>query len=436
MSTPEIKKWLKAASVAHKAGEKEKVRTILAQVLAVDERNEQGWLLLSQTVRAREDRQLCLENVLAINPDSQLAQQELRKLGIFLDENGPWEGETAVIIPPSPTPKKIVRKERKPLSPAAAILYPERQVTEWEWIDPTPHHEVNTVEYAADTQYDDVWSQNINICAYCATPVTATDEKCPICKNKLIVHRFKYANPSISLHIFWVMLLGIAQISLLQLIINIIATGSAVGAILNIILIVTFSLLALGVYHRQFYAFVATQYVLVVIIVGAVVQALLPVEAITNFLPNLAPSIINFLTEAINGFRLFLQALRVAGAGIALFYAYMRVGSDFARTRFHQYATIGKGLKLAADYHINAKRAVKAGMWATAVLHWQRAAAYEPTQLQYQRHLAKAYSQLRFYRRTIDILQAVRTRTTHSKTQVELDQLIQTAQQHLKEAAS
>jgi tetratricopeptide (TPR) repeat protein len=72
---------LKRGIAAAKGGRREEARQILLHVVELDERNERAWLWLSGVVDAREDRRVCLENVLAINPGNIHAQQGLRHLG-------------------------------------------------------------------------------------------------------------------------------------------------------------------------------------------------------------------------------------------------------------------------------------------------------------------------------------------------------------------
>jgi hypothetical protein len=63
-----------------RAGKKEEARQKLMQVINADERSEFAWLYLSEAVEEDEDRQICLENVLAINPANERAENELRAL--------------------------------------------------------------------------------------------------------------------------------------------------------------------------------------------------------------------------------------------------------------------------------------------------------------------------------------------------------------------
>ena len=71
---------LKQGITALNAGQKAEARQLLMQVVQQDERNEMGWLWLSGTVDTDEDRRICLENVLAINPNSGIAQRGLEAL--------------------------------------------------------------------------------------------------------------------------------------------------------------------------------------------------------------------------------------------------------------------------------------------------------------------------------------------------------------------
>jgi hypothetical protein len=65
---------------AARAGRLEEARRALHRVVKLDERSEQGWLWLSGVVESLDERRICLENVLAINPASELGRKGLRLL--------------------------------------------------------------------------------------------------------------------------------------------------------------------------------------------------------------------------------------------------------------------------------------------------------------------------------------------------------------------
>jgi len=71
---------LRAGIAAAQAGRAEEARQTLLQVTELDERNERAWLWLSGVIESSDDRRICLENVLAINPDNPHAQRGLQLL--------------------------------------------------------------------------------------------------------------------------------------------------------------------------------------------------------------------------------------------------------------------------------------------------------------------------------------------------------------------
>lgn len=66
---------------AAKAREVDRARELLLQVVEIDEENESAWLWLSGLMPSKQDRRVCLENVLTINPDNEMARKGLERLG-------------------------------------------------------------------------------------------------------------------------------------------------------------------------------------------------------------------------------------------------------------------------------------------------------------------------------------------------------------------
>lgn len=81
-SSIQVTDLLRSGIAAAKAGRKQEARRILVQVTELDERNEQAWLWLSGLVATLEERRICLENVLSINPNNSHARHGLN----WLDE--------------------------------------------------------------------------------------------------------------------------------------------------------------------------------------------------------------------------------------------------------------------------------------------------------------------------------------------------------------
>lgn len=66
-------------------GNRAEGRALLEDLLDADENNEDIWLWLSTVVDSDDDREICLENVLALDPDNVVAQRGIEALrsGIF-----------------------------------------------------------------------------------------------------------------------------------------------------------------------------------------------------------------------------------------------------------------------------------------------------------------------------------------------------------------
>ncbi len=70
----------KQAVAAFKDGRREEARDLLMDIVDKDERHEQAWLYLSALVETVEEQQICLENVLEINPNNDRARKGLEKV--------------------------------------------------------------------------------------------------------------------------------------------------------------------------------------------------------------------------------------------------------------------------------------------------------------------------------------------------------------------
>ena len=76
----DIRQLLREGVEAARAGDKAAARDLFEQVTELDESNEQAWFRLAAVVESDEERRVCLENVLHINPDNERARQILDRL--------------------------------------------------------------------------------------------------------------------------------------------------------------------------------------------------------------------------------------------------------------------------------------------------------------------------------------------------------------------
>ena len=416
-SEQSVQAWLKAGITAVKQGDPVQGRQLLESVLAADAHNETAWLWMSGVVETTEERQLCLENVLALNPDHQLAQKGLAKLA----SAGTPTAKTGQT--------QTVRREYAPISTAAALLYPESQVKTWEWRDPTAVQSTKaTPGYQALEKYDDIWTKDVPICGYCAQELAYEDLRCPRCKKKLIVQSFRYPDASASLTIFWVLLLGISQFFLLQLLYNILAQRNLFAAVSSGIMVVIFAGLAFGVGWRQPLAHVTAIYMLIAVILFSLLRWVLPADLVALGVANMDPAIQQFVLPLTSRLGETIRIFILTGSILGLFYAIVKAGPDFDRVSVRQVATLTKGPTSAADFNAAATQLARKGLWATAVLHWQNAAAKAPQQIAYQESLGRAYDTLGFYERSLDVLHSARQRTSSPERQASIQQLIQAVQ--------
>ncbi len=71
---------VKEAIRAYRAGRTDEAHTLLMKAVDIDENHEQAWMWLSAVVESVDERILCLENVLLLNPDNINAKRGLDRL--------------------------------------------------------------------------------------------------------------------------------------------------------------------------------------------------------------------------------------------------------------------------------------------------------------------------------------------------------------------
>ncbi len=101
----DVSSMVETALAAYKSGKKSKAREMLTEVVDIAPHNEKGWLYLSLVVDSLDEQEICLENVLAINPHNVQAQKALT---VILEKQGKppktFAAPPTPQIPPAPTP--------------------------------------------------------------------------------------------------------------------------------------------------------------------------------------------------------------------------------------------------------------------------------------------------------------------------------------------
>jgi tetratricopeptide (TPR) repeat protein len=82
MAQDRAKQLLQQGITAARAGQKDQARQILQQAVRLEPQNETIWLWLSSVAKDDKERVFCLKQLLAINPQHELALKGLQALGV------------------------------------------------------------------------------------------------------------------------------------------------------------------------------------------------------------------------------------------------------------------------------------------------------------------------------------------------------------------
>ncbi|WP_420642116.1 hypothetical protein [Candidatus Leptofilum sp.] len=398
---PEINHLLQTAIQAAKRGEREKAHQLLLQIVEQDEQNETAWLWLSGTVKTKEDRQICLENVLAINPNNKMAQKGLQKLGVTSS-------------PPHPTKAE------------------EKEV----WAEPVYDVVLTETGDPHADRYQDAWSSPANLCAYCAQPVQRTDKRCPKCTRKMVGKEPVSPNRSRYLE-NWILFRGVSHFLYILIILgmfSLITWLVSIGAFRNrevagarLFLWIILSLLPLfigitvALYFRKVWAYwlVMVRFVIVFIITVLVAIFSPPIPANVPTAPwQFIVAWVIFIIYMISDLALTLLA-----------------GPDFRREKRWRVAAADDRIKDPLVLDKAGKLFAQRGMWATAVLYWQRAVGRSPGNVAVLRRLANGYARLGFPKRSLDTLQQAQQKTHDPKTRQLLAKQIELMRRKIEQLA-
>lgn len=387
-----ISTLLREGIAAVKSGRLEQARTLLMQVIDQDERNEQAWLWLSGAVETDDDRRVCLENVLMLNPNNAAAQHGLAKLG------------------PAPAgDEHVVRREVAPVSPAAAILHPEAQVKEWHWRDPIQLQQVSTPESQPVSSFDDIWNSDKTLCAYCACEIADDARRCPRCERNLIEAEYHYPEASTSLYYLGAITFSLGLQLFVQTTIDVSRKAPLILSIFDGALTLGALVFALGVYARRRWGYFGTMAVASIALFASLIRITTDLTAKSEIAS--------------------LVVILVAMAGVltsllSLLIGVFRAGRDFELSEVQHAVRLGQPPRRSGDLFHAGKAYADRGMWAMAVPYWQRAAATDPTRFFYQHKLGEAYARLGFYERSLSVLEPALRSTGDEQLKADIERLI------------
>jgi len=167
---------LREGIAAAKSGQRERAHELLMQVVEQDEENVLAWLWLSGVVDSLDDREMCLEKALALDPTCEPALKGLAWIRKQKGAATPASGEAMTssqppqeTLPAEPTPARV------PVSAAAAVLRED-----FARRSPPSEPEPEPAPLPVPDEFEDEYQ-----CPYCAAKTDPGDRECPTCQRKL-----------------------------------------------------------------------------------------------------------------------------------------------------------------------------------------------------------------------------------------------------------
>ena len=124
----ELEQWLQEGIIAAKAGQLEQARFRLLDVVEQDQTNEAAWFWLYQVFDRRDDKRLCLENLIIINPQNEWAQEELLN---YVSPPAAQAARRQPIVGDKPAHSKSIPSEQARSSPASRPIALKLVVAFW-----------------------------------------------------------------------------------------------------------------------------------------------------------------------------------------------------------------------------------------------------------------------------------------------------------------
>lgn len=427
----QVSEWLREGVAAAQAGRRAEARALLMRVIEANERSEQAWLWLSGVVDTDEERLICLENVLTLNPDNVRARagmKWLQKRGVVAE---PPEEEAAEA---EPIRQGYQVGEEQPDGRAQELV-----------------NDVDAPQYAGSFGPQASMSREQELfmtsdgCVYCGLVVGDKVPRCPHCGGQLTARRFKQEERSLTgqlLPVYWLIIavinfsgfvligfdwevfidnvggrvpsaLGPYVESMLSDIVSYALGPALADATSTEISVIRFGLLGLAVFGA-------------LIALGLFLRR--PVAHMLG-LGLVALHLVAYVT---------LFALRFSGLVLAAIQGILTVFltmsmfqtiEDFSKELYWERLEPDRHLLNDLDYYRRGRVYARRGMWAKALLHWRRAAAMKPQGDTYFAATAQAYARLGRYEQALaQVDEAIRVSRTPEDWQ-RLRQAIAAAQQ-------
>ncbi|HTP08075.1 MAG TPA: tetratricopeptide repeat protein [Anaerolineae bacterium] len=405
MTTDEINLWLTDGIAAAKAGKRAEARDLLLRVVNADENNVRAWLWLSGVVTTLEDREVCLQNVLALDPVNEAAQRGLAKVRAEIEA-------TPEIEPESALPRVEVE-----IAPETKVAF---DFSDAELADPL-------------------------LCVYCAHPTREEDRQCPNCKRDLDIRFYEREQPR-WIWTGWMVSMAEAIFAIGGLLVLLAILASALSAVkfngqsadISQLLLLYLSqsnavpaqaqTSVLMILPREQF-FLRLVYIVLVVIVGfglltrqrlfyILYVGTLAIEAALLYLSTTIDRVFvaggaartpleGILQVALNealGMFVLLSGILFGGFLLIKIVMAFAMNGDFDTRTERLWCMIDKTVRDPNGAFIRAKTYMKREMWTLAALYLERAVSLQPSSVEYYLALAESYAHLGRYQQSLALL--------------------------------
>jgi tetratricopeptide (TPR) repeat protein len=342
-------------------------RALLMQVVEQDEQQELAWLWLSVAVESSADKEIALENVLAINPDNATARKRLNRL----------------------------KREEAVAAEAQTVVADD--------------HFLAGAPQDVDDGLDDPYQ-----CAYCGQVTSADDKTCPHCRKSLYLVVPKEAMSEFLKTALLLTgataILGILQTATPFLALT--AAQTADQSFFKVLLSVPGAPLILGNFLRPAYTASLAQKLIFVWAGRSGLLLVLLLGLRLRWTPAYFAAFGLFVADLLGNAGLLVTGYLGAVACILnvvldIIILFLLAGSDreFAVIRERLWTQPDKRAHSARDFYWHGVVHSRQGRWALAVAQWRKAVGLAPTERRYAKDLGIGYAQIGRFDRSVRVLE-------------------------------
>jgi len=421
-----------------KEGRTQEAHDLLVRAVAMDDQNLQAWLWLSGVVDGLEDKEVCLENVLTLDPDHVAARRGLEFVRRQLEaqESLPIPAEEASEPDPAmlaeESPAMVAEPAPEPVEPAVMAVAPfvlDAQEEELIGADLA----IEPVSERLPARYDDEFDDEY-LCPYCAMETSPDDKQCPSCQQNLWVKVHRREKSSGWLR-FFIVIQAFSTVILLIGPLFLLYTAATQAEIVN-----PFTLMPayLGVSDAvdPAVASAAMTEVPRILLLGAFIPFLFSLLMLIGLMQRWKVMFYLLLINAILSLLASVVAIVfTAGVGLipggmgalfalALIFIIFQTEDDFFSDERRVLIRVDPSAKNGIDLLNIGQHYMRQRMWGLAAVHLRRAAGRMPEMIDTHLALAAAYMNLKRYDRAARSLEDARRVNAEHPSLLELETML------------